>query len=141
MPNKQSVLISIKQKYVESIISGEKKAEIRRLFPANPNISRVYVYVPTPERHIVGYFEIKEIFMLPIEELWEASGKLSALSRDEFSKYLFGKEVGTSVHFDRLTLLAHKPTLNELRKSIPSFHPPQSFMYLTDSLEKLLHND
>ncbi|QCC84674.1 ASCH domain-containing protein [Desulfovibrio desulfuricans] len=136
MSDRQSILISIRQKYVESIINGKKRAEIRRMFP--DGVSRVYVYVPTPKRHVIGFFEVKEVHRLPVAQLWKQVGRISALSQDYFFAYLSGKEVGTSIYFDEFTVLPHSTPLAELRQRFPKFHPPQSFMYVSEDMEKLL---
>ena len=134
--SKLSVLISIKQRYVESILSGLKRAEIRRIFPNNPDVSRVYVYVPTPKRHVVGYFDITSIERCSIDQLWKMSGHLSALTKTEFFHYLHSKETGISIHFEDFKTLQYKPSLFDLRKQYPKFHPPQSFMYVSEAMEK-----
>lgn len=138
MADRRSILISIRQKYVECIINGEKRAEIRRIFP--DGVSRVYVYVPTPKRHVIGFFEVKEVHRLPVAQLWEQAGRISALSQDYFFAYLSGKEVGASIHFDEFTVLPHSIPLAELRRHFPKFHPPQSFMYVSEDMETLLLN-
>lgn len=137
MPDKSSILISIKQKYVDSIVRGEKRAEIRRLYPSCSSVSRVYVYVPTPTRQVVGYFDVKEVNRLPVEQLWRLSGRDSALSQEEFFEYLSGKDRGISIHFDEYTPLSHTIGLADLRILSSKFHPPQSFMYVTEVMEKL----
>ncbi|MDO9630277.1 MAG: ASCH domain-containing protein [Humidesulfovibrio sp.] len=137
MPHKRSILISIRQKYVASIINGVKTAEIRRIFPANPNVNKVYVYVPTPKQHIVGYFDISEVVRLPVAELWSFAGRQSALSRDEFFDYLSGKDVGVSIHFGKFSTLTQQVSLAEIRAHFQNFHPPQSFIYVSVDMEKL----
>ena len=137
MPHNRSILISIRQKYVASIINGVKTAEIRRLFPSNPSVTKVYVYVPTPKKHIVGYFDISKIVRLPTSELWSFAGRQSALSSKEFFDYLSGKDVGVSIHFNKFWPLSKQVTLAEIRAHFPSFHPPQSFIYVSVDMEKL----
>lgn len=137
MPHTRSILISIRQKYVASIISGVKTAEIRRLFPSNPDVAKVYVYVPTPKQHIVGYFDISEVVRLPVPELWSFAGQQSALHANEFFNYLSGKDVGVSIHFNKFIPFSKQVTLSEIRAHFPSFHPPQSFIYVSAGMEKL----
>lgn len=132
-----SVLLSIKDKYVQQILKGEKTAEVRRLFSPRRHVSRVYVYVPSPRREVIGYFDIQQIRKLPIDELWAESGKESALSEQEFSQYFSGKKAGFAIHFDKLNLFDDSKSLRQLKAKFSKFHPPQSFIYVSPEMEDL----
>lgn len=132
-----SVLLSIREQHVKKIIAGEKKAEIRKVF-SSKNISRVYVYVPSTRKEIIGYFDIKKIYNKKVNELWDISGKSSALSRDFFFTYLEGKDTGISIHFDGFIHLPESKSLRQIKKIYPKFHPPQSFIYVTPEMERFL---
>ena len=136
--NNTCVLMSIKDRYVQKILSGEKTAEIRRSFSPRKKVSRVYVYIPSPKKKIVGYFEIKEIRRMPIGELWQASGKESSLSQEEFFGYLSGKDNGTAIHFENFIVLKKTTSFRELKTQFSNFHPPQSFIYVPAEMETFI---
>jgi hypothetical protein len=52
------VLLSIKPKYVKSIIEGDKRYEFRKTIFKNREINRIYIYSSSPVKKIVGTFEI-----------------------------------------------------------------------------------
>ncbi len=133
-----AVLLSIRDKYAQRIIEGTKKAEIRRLFSSKMNISRVYVYVPSPQKKFIGYFQVTKINKMPIDKLWKKSGKESSLTRDEFFMYFSGKDVGFSIHFDTFISFSRPKSLDFVRNNYPDFYPPQSFIYVSKRMESLL---
>jgi predicted transcriptional regulator len=130
-----NVLLSIKDRYVQKILKGEKTAEVRRLFSPRKHVSRVYVYVPSPRMEIVGYFDIQRVHKMPIDDLWDASGKDSALSQEEFFRYFSGKDAGVAIHFDKFSLFEKSKSLKQLRSQFSKFHPPQSFIYVSPEME------
>lgn len=132
-----SVLLSIKDKYVQQILKGEKTAEVRRLFSPRRHVARVYVYVPSPRMEVVGYFDIQQVRKLPIDELWAESGKESALSQQEFYQYFSGKMTGVAIHFDNFNLLDESKGLRKLKEQLSKFHPPQSFIYVSSEMEAM----
>jgi len=54
------VLLSIKPKYAEMILSGEKKYEFRRAIFKKPGISKVVIYASSPVSKVIGEFEITQ---------------------------------------------------------------------------------
>ena len=133
-----NILLSIKSQYLKKIISGDKTAEIRRIFPLNSVGKIVYVYVPVPERYIIGFFKVTEVFYLPPTKLWNISGPASTLSKNDFFSYLSGKEFGIAIHFLKFTKFYNPISLDDIRHQFPKFHPPQSFQYTTVEMEKIL---
>ena len=76
------VLISIKPKYVKSIVSGEKKVEYRkRLFKHLP--CRIYIYASSPVKRIIGYFEYAGYYSGVPDEVWKISCEYAGVD-DEF---------------------------------------------------------
>ena len=55
------VLLSIKPKYVKSIIEGEKRYEFRKTIFKNREINRIYIYSSSPVKKIVASFVIGTI--------------------------------------------------------------------------------
>jgi len=137
----RSVLISVKEIYAQKIKCGEKRVELRRCFPLSGNVGRVYIYVSAPIKRIVGFFVVDKILRLPVDDLWEAAGGSSSLSKDEFYTYFSGKDHGVSVHFEEFFPLASNFSLEHLRDKFPRFHPPQSYIYLKRDIEDMLLGD
>lgn len=50
------VLLSLKPKYAEMILSGKKTVELRKRW-ANKEVDKVWIYATEPVGKILGYFE------------------------------------------------------------------------------------
>ena len=126
------ILLSVKPKYVQYIRAGKKRVELRKSFPVNKEISRIYIYESSPVKKICGYFEPKTISKLPVPELWEKTKSLSCVEESDFKKYYQGKESGTAIFFDRFIPLP-VATLQRIAQ-----RAPQSYTYLTPSQSVVL---
>lgn len=120
-----NVLLSIKPKYANAILAGEKKVEFRKL-TFKQKIERVYIYSSSPEQRITGYFTIENIVSDTPEELWRRFKEVGSISESDFFEYFANKEVGYSIRIK---------SFNKFKKSIDpkevfkNFVAPQSYMY------------
>ncbi len=130
----QSVLLSIKPKYVDAIIRGEKLFEFRKAIFRSNDIKRVYIYASSPVQKIVGYFNLEGIIKGHPSEIWEECSELGGISEHDFFEYYRGKTKAFSLKISELTLFDNAvcpySTFN-------NFTPPQSFMYF-DKMESEL---
>ncbi|MFO7791545.1 MAG: hypothetical protein R6W73_01000 [Candidatus Saliniplasma sp.] len=122
-----NVLLSIKPKYVEKILNGEKKFEFRKIvFREGKKVERVYIYSTSPVKKIVAYFTVEKIIEDEPERLWERCSNSSGIDEDEFFNYFENKEKGYAIKINNL---------NEFEEPVdpksynPNFRPPQSFYY------------
>lgn len=128
-----NVLLSIKPKYVQTIINGKKKYEFRKkVFKRCDEIKNVYIYSTSPEKKIVAYFTIKDIIEGDPKKLWNMFGKYSGLDEKEFNLYFLDSKTGFAIEIGELTVFEKPLNPNDF---ISNFKAPQSFMYLDD--EKL----
>ena len=65
------VLLSIKPKYVKSILEGEKRYQFRKTIFKNREINRIYIYSSSPVKKIVASFEVGSIFENHPVDLWD----------------------------------------------------------------------
>lgn len=127
----KSVLLSIKPKYVESILNGEKKFEFRKASFQSKDVEEVYVYSSSPVKKIVGKFLLKDTISGTPQEIWDKCSDLGGISKDEFFKYYQGKSEAYSLCISDLEIF--KEAVCPYTK-FKKFYPPQSFMYY-DRLE------
>jgi predicted transcriptional regulator len=120
------VILSIKPKYVKSIVAGSKKYEFRKQ-PLNPSIKQVYIYSSAPDKRIIGYFEVKQIISDTPQNLWARFRKSAGISESEFFAYYDGRSTGYAISIKNLTVLK-RPI--DPYKRFKKFTPPQSFMYM-----------
>ena len=121
------VLMSIKPKYVKSILNGTKKFEFRKQIPTRTDIEEIIIYSSSPEKKIVGSFEIDKVLKDSPEELWAYCWNYAGISKENFFKYFKGKDHGFAIKIKNLNILPKKLDPYEI---IQDFHPPQSFCYI-----------
>ncbi len=120
-----NVLLSIKPKYANAILAGEKLVEFRKL-AFKKEIERVYIYSSSPEQKIIGYFTIEDIISDSPKELWKKYNSVGSISHEDFFEYFADKKIGYSIKIK---------SVNKFRKSknpkdiFKNFVAPQSYMY------------
>ena len=128
---KKNVLLSIKPKYVNAILRGEKKFEFRKVIPRSKEIENIYIYSSAPIQKIVGKFSLRKIIQAHPEEIWEQCHEYAGISEAEFFQYYDGRVEAYSLCIADLEIFEEAICpYNTFKK----FTPPQSFMYY-DKLE------
>jgi hypothetical protein len=56
-----NVLLSIKPRYVEAILKGDKRYEFRKNIFRNKDVENVYIYATSPVKKLVGFFKVGNI--------------------------------------------------------------------------------
>jgi len=123
-----NVLLSIKPKYVEEIINGNKRYEFRKsIFRCREDVELVYVYSTSPVKKIVGVFTIETIIEDHPRKLWENFREFSGIGEEEFFSYFGGHKKGFAIGIGNVEVF-EDPI--DPKNSIPGFVPPQSFRYV-----------
>ena len=121
------VLLSIKPEFAYKILEGVKKYEFRRSIFKDSNIKNVIIYASSPERKVVGEFEIDGILFEELNSLWHKTKKYSGIDESYFFDYFSDKEKGYAIKVKKIQKYERPLELNEIYSSCP----PQSFAYLT----------
>ena len=121
------VILSIKPKYVQSIIQGDKRYEFRKAIFKNRTIDRVFIYSSAPVKRIVALFEIGTILEDHPATLWDTVREYAGIDDREFFSYFAGKKWGYAIGIENVQEF-DEPI--DPRVSIPGFMPPQSYCYL-----------
>jgi type I restriction enzyme S subunit len=130
-----NVLISIKPKYVEKIISKEKTFELRRSI-FKKKVNKVIIYSTSPEKKIVGYFKSNDIIKNKPENIWkELSDKLGVDEKDFFD-YFENKDEGFALRIEDLEVFKSPIETDKLE----NFKAPQSFKYLNEEETEIILN-
>ena len=120
-----NVLLSIKPKYANQILKGNKRYEFRKSVFKNRNLDVVYIYSSSPVKRIVGAFSIKKIIEKHPEQLWNEFKDFSGVDEADFFCYFRGKEKGFAIEIGDVEVF---DPINP-KDVIPGFVPPQSFCY------------
>lgn len=125
MPTK--VLLSIKPRFAEAILSGGKTYEFRRALFKSRDVTSVVIYASSPIQRVVGEFSIEEVLCMDVEDLWAATQCGGGIEREYFDAYFAGREAGFALKVRNVT--KYKRPL-DLKKDFGVKRPPQSFQYL-----------
>ncbi len=120
-----NVLLSIKPKYANAILAGEKLVEFRKL-TFKKEIERVYIYSSAPEQRIIGYFTIDDIVSDTPKKLWRQFSDVGSISEEDFFEYFANKEIGYSIKIKEVKRFSKSKNPKDI---FENFVPPQSYMY------------
>ena len=121
------VLLSIKPKYVKSILEGEKRYEFRKAIFRNRSVNRIFIYSSAPVKRIVALFEISRIIEDHPSALWDQTRDHAGINDAEFFSYFAGRSRGYAIGIENLKEF---DTPIDPREEIPGFVPPQSYCYV-----------
>ncbi|MBC8438180.1 MAG: ASCH domain-containing protein [Deltaproteobacteria bacterium] len=120
------VLLSIKPKYAELILEGEKKYEFRRAIFKNPSVKKVIIYASSPISKVIGEFEIEDILSLKLSELWTHTMEHSGIDKEFYDSYFSGKDIGHAIKVKSAKRYKKQKELKEFDIN----YAPQSFAYI-----------
>jgi predicted transcriptional regulator len=123
------VLMSILPIIGRRIMSGRKKYEYRRSIFRKP-VNRIYLYLSSPERKIVGYFMYQGHLEGTVQEIWEATKDVSAATEAAYLDYFKNTNKAFAIKID--AFISFDTPIDPWKS--PGFLPPQSFRYITSGL-------
>lgn len=122
-----NVLLSIKPKYANAILNGEKEYEFRKVIFRKRGIEKVYIYSSSPVKKIVGAFVVGDIIADHPRRIWKKCRNKSGIQKGDFFAYFNGIEKGYAIKIDELEIF-EDPI--DPRSILEDFVPPQSFCYI-----------
>lgn len=126
----------IKPVYINRILQGEKKYELRRKLPRN-KVEYVFLYATTPICKVVAYARVGSTHDECKDELWEKVARWAGIDKVDYFSYFEGIENACAIE------------LSEVFKFNKPFHPreisedfvvPQSFRYIEEDVFDRLKN-
>jgi len=128
--NNQILLISVKPKFAEKIMSGEKTVELRKSAPSNLKKGNVIlIYVTSPVKELWGYCQMDSIIKDTPTDLWKKVEKKAGVSETEFFEYFKNYENGYGLVIKNIQNI-EPIELEYLKLSINGFFPPQTYCYI-----------
>ena len=91
------LILSLKPRFAEAILSGDKTVELRRVEPKITVPIRALVYATTPLRAMLGTCVVTAVVSDHLATLWEIYGSRTGLQHIEFLRYFTGVEVGAAL--------------------------------------------
>ncbi|MBC9724519.1 ASCH domain-containing protein [Streptomyces sp. TRM68367] len=124
------MLLSVHPRFATAILAGTKTVEVRRQRVAAPPGTPVLLYATAPTMAIVGLARITSVRVASPREVWSASRTKAGISRREYDEYMSGALQASGLSLEAPVAFESPVSLAALRAS-GSFHPPQSYRYLT----------
>lgn len=134
----ESVLISIKPKYVRHILSGRKTVELRKCSARIAPGTRIVIYATSPHCAVVGDARISFREQLPVRQLWRRHGQHAAVEHREFYSYYANASEGVAFGLEDVRPFPAVVSLAMLRGVNGGFRPPQSYMRTPAFVEQLV---
>ncbi|MEQ9549683.1 MAG: ASCH domain-containing protein [Coleofasciculus sp. G3-WIS-01] len=140
------LVLSIRSEYAKKIFDGKKEVELRRTRPRYLREGDlVLVYVPFPEKALVGVFEVEKIVEEHPNKLWNIVKEKAGLSRKDFKNYYRDASVGFGIFLKNTCYFGQPVKLERLRAEWSDFRPPQCYRYVKpteiDLVESLTHHN
>lgn len=120
-----TILISINPQHVKKILSGIKKCEYRRTIPKK-KVDKIVIYETSPTKKVVCECTIKEVKILPKEQLWNETQNISGSTYERFSNYFKDRDKAVGYIIDKITKYKEPKELKDLGINFV----PQSYIYL-----------
>ena len=121
------VLLSIRPRFAEAILSGTKGFEFRRRVFRDRDVDTVVMYASRPVGMVVGEFSVRRVLSLHPDALWAAIQHAPGIDKESFDSYFLGCESG---HAIEVGAARRYGALVDLKRDLRINHPPQSFQYL-----------
>jgi predicted transcriptional regulator len=131
------ILISLHPKHCDNVLAGIKTVELRRRRLKVLPGTRVWIYTKRPRACIAAVAVIEAIHEGSHSELWRKFGDRAAISRPDFDEYLAGVARGYAIVLRSAFSLKKAIRLEEVRRRVRTFHPPQFFKRLRPDSEEL----
>lgn len=120
------ILLSIHPKFVEKILTGEKRFEFRKSLPTK-DVDSVVIYTTKPVGKVVAEFKVRSIHSKAPEQLWLETKNYAGIDEGFFFQYFNNREIAHAFEVGELTVFEHP---KELKEFVLSGVPPQSFCYI-----------
>ena len=120
------VLMSIKPKYVDEILSGKKKYEYRKIKAKRPNIDKIIIYCTAPVMRVVAEVEVLEIIENNPEIVWKKTKSHAGISKKKYDEYFENKDIAFAYKLGNIIKYDQPRELKEIGVN----YIPQSFIYI-----------
>ena len=120
-------VFSIKPKFAEAILSGEKRFEFRRVIFRAADVRVILIYATAPVGMVVGQFEVRSIISDHPKKVWQVTKAHAGITRENFYRYFSGQSVAHAIAVANVRVYRRPLMLCDLR---PGLRAPQSFAYI-----------
>lgn len=125
------VLMSIKAKYAEKVLSGEKRVEVRKKFSKKWSGHKVSLYASRPKSSLVGQALISKVIIAKPNTVWDKFGDQIGCTKEEFKRYVGSVSEVYAVVLEHVTPYRNSIPLKEVSNlTKKQLRPPQNYYNL-----------
>ena len=110
---RSTILLPIHPEYAESILSGTKRFEFRKVRPRT-GTTKLLLYATTPVRHVLGEAEILEVIVDEPHEVWVLAKEKAGINKKVFDHYFLGHTKAIAYRLGATQRYEHPRMLAEL---------------------------
>lgn len=127
MPDTDDILISVQSRFINGMLAGTKRVELRRRAPRIDTGTRIWIYDKAPVAAVRAVATLATIETMAPEVLWRRYETTLGLSHGEYNEYLAGCDQATALSLHHISPI-RPVSLDQLRKQSRNFHPPQFYL-------------
>ncbi|WP_420632725.1 hypothetical protein [Candidatus Palauibacter sp.] len=136
--HERTLLLSVKPKFAAKLLRGEKTVELRRVRPRRIEPGDVVLlYATAPLTLFVGFCRVAEVLQDSPAALWPKVERSAGVTRAEYFRYFGAAGRAIGIVIERPVRLSDDFSLEDSRRYVPDFRPPQSFRYFSSLDEEL----
>lgn len=135
--HERALLLSVRPKYIRSILDGTKTIELRRSRIHASEGALVILYSTSPTRSVVATATLDRIIESDPKDLWPVVDGYAGVTRGEYDEYFRGASRAFGLRLKNVKRLSSPLTLVQMR-DLTGLEPAQSFRYVTGRQVELL---
>ncbi|NSU96639.1 ASCH domain-containing protein [Enterococcus faecalis] len=120
-----TILLSIHPKFVDKIMTGEKKFEFRRVI-AKRNPNKIIIYSTSPVCKVIGEAEVEDIIIDNPEKVWKETKKFSGVEKEFYVEYFDNRDLAVAYKLKNVIKYISPIDLRDFGIKVA----PQSFVYV-----------
>ena len=136
MASSDDIMISVQSRFINGILAGTKRVELRRRAPRIAPGTRIWLYDKAPVASVRAVATLATVETLSPDILWERYKTTLGLSYDEYKAYLFGCDQATTLLLKYASPI-RPVSLDQLRRLRVNFQPPQFYLKIQAGEELL----
>lgn len=126
----------IKPIYIEKILLGQKRFELRRKLPKK-KVEYVFLYATTPVCKVVGYAKVGVTYKEEKETLWSKIAHMTGIDESAYFSYFDGIEKACAIELIKIFKFNEPFPPKDISED---FVVPQSFRYIEQEVFDRLKN-
>jgi predicted transcriptional regulator len=130
-------IISIRPRFAEAILTGQKSVELRRRVPDLCIGTRLWIYATRPMAAVIGSVIVSEVHKGTPATIWKDFSAVAAITKFEYESYFDGSSEAVAIELQDAE--RNNPIHIEVLRNIwEGFHPPQVLHFVAPKKIKKL---